>query len=356
MRIDRLTKSVQWSLGVGIIRYCSLLQLLAQLNSLSPAIETNLSLIFIVLLAIFLSFCSWTMSKPSKSKSASDKQMDGLIHQFCGITGANPRDAKRYLEKYKRLDAAMDAYYIDLSSGQTGRGSAGVSTSKLNQLFDQYKDPDGEDITVDGTIKFCEDLGVDPEDVVLLAVAYELKSPRLGDWSKKGWVDGWKSLGCDTIPSMRNALPRLRENLGADQDYFQQVYNYTFDFSRPAGQRSLALDMAQGFWAILISHGLQGGALSHINSREEEDDEEEEDDDDDMDGEEGWKEEYTQWWFEFLNEKGGKGISKDTWQMFLEFVRTIDSRFEKYDAEAAWPSTLDDFVDYAKERLASGGA
>lgn len=73
--------------------------------------------------------------------------------------------------------------------------------------------------------------------------------------------------------------------------------------------------MAQGFWAILISHGLQGGALSHINSREEEDDEEEEDDDDDMDGEEGWKEEYTQWWFEFLNEKGGKGISKDTWQM-----------------------------------------
>lgn len=144
MRIDRLTKSVQWSLGVGIstivrhfpngsrpytrlqpVRYCSLLQLLALLNSLSPAIETNLSSIFIVLLAIFLSFCSWTMvsiircygecpysteadvnsiwnssakplpahscreqSKPSKSKSASDKQMDGLIHQFCGITGA----------------------------------------------------------------------------------------------------------------------------------------------------------------------------------------------------------------------------------------------------------------------------
>ena len=88
------------------------------------------------------------------------------------------------------------------------------STSKLNQLFDQYKgmflsptlalgcltwmnfsDPDGENIAVDGTIRLCEDLSVDPEDVVLLAVAYELKSPGMGEWTRKGWVDGWKAIG-----------------------------------------------------------------------------------------------------------------------------------------------------------------
>lgn len=57
-------------------------------------------------------------------------------------------------------------------------------------------DPEGEDITVDGTIRFCQDLAVDPEDVVLLAVAFELKSPRMGEWERKGWVDGWKALGC----------------------------------------------------------------------------------------------------------------------------------------------------------------
>ena len=56
-------------------------------------------------------------------------------------------------------------------------------------------DADGEDITIDGTIKLCEDLDVDPEDVVLLAVAYELKSPSMGQWSRKGWTDGWKALG-----------------------------------------------------------------------------------------------------------------------------------------------------------------
>ncbi|KAH9943899.1 Cullin binding-domain-containing protein [Amylocystis lapponica] len=107
---------------------------------------------------------------------------------------------------------------------------------------------------------------------------------------------------------MKAALARLRDKLGADAEYFQQVYNYTFEFSRPAGQRSLAGDMAQGFWALLIPHGLQGGALAHVASGDD-------DEDDDMGEEEGWRDEFTQWWFDFLTEKGGKGISKDTWQM-----------------------------------------
>lgn len=40
---------------------------------------------------------------------------------------------------------------------------------------------------------------MNPEDVVLLAVAFELKSPRVGEWNRKGWTDGWKSLGCVLI-------------------------------------------------------------------------------------------------------------------------------------------------------------
>ncbi len=78
--------------------------------------------------------------------------------------------------------------------------------------------------------------------------------------------------------------------------------------------------MAQGFWALLIPHGLQGGALSHVASPSAPD----EDGDAPMDGstgpEEGWKEEYTQWWFEFLEQSGIKGVSKDVWQMVSSIV------------------------------------
>ena len=58
-----------------------------------------------------------------------------------------------------------------------------------------FLEPGGEDITIDGTIKFCADLEVNPEDVVLLAIAYELKSPGIGQWTKQGWMEGWRFLG-----------------------------------------------------------------------------------------------------------------------------------------------------------------
>ncbi len=40
---------------------------------------------------------------------------------------------------------------------------------------------------------------------------------------------------------MKTTLQKLREQLATDTDYFRHVYNYTFEFSRPAGQRSLGM-------------------------------------------------------------------------------------------------------------------
>ncbi|KAJ7493495.1 Cullin binding-domain-containing protein [Mycena latifolia] len=276
-----------------------------------------------------------------------DKKMEENIAQFCGVTGASVKDAKKFLDKYKRVDVAVDAYYGDpqaLAAAAPPPKAAAASTSKLNTLFDKYKDPDSADITVDGTIRMCSDLEVDPEDVVLLAVAYELKSPHMAEWNRAGWLEGWKNIGCDTLPAMKAALGRLRTKLGQDPAYFQKVYNHTFDFARVEGARSIAIDTAQAFWGLLLPHGMAGGALSHVDANG----------DSVMDGG-GWREEHVQWWFEFLGERGGKGVSKDTWVMFLDFARTIDAQFKTYDAEGAWPSTIDDFVEWARERIAAQG-
>lgn len=149
---------------------------------------------------------------------------------------------------------------------------------------------------------------------------------------------------------MQTALPRLRDKLANDPKYFTSVYNYTFEFAKTGGQRSIGVDTAIAFWGLLIPHGLTGMALAH-DSDEDTDDE----DDAPMETEEGWRPEFTHWWFEFLNTKGGKGVSKDTWTMvgsltlcrfspilpqdtplrlqFLDFVRTIDSKFLNHDYE-----------------------
>jgi DCN1-like protein 1/2 len=86
----------------------------------------------------------------------------------------------------------------------------------------------------------------------------------------------------------------------------------------------------------------------------QDDDDDNEAEDVNMDeGVEGWKEEHLQWWFDFLNERGGKGVTKDTWVMvctptnspsprnftyswhsiikFFAFIRSIDAKFSKYN-------------------------
>ena len=68
----------------------------------------------------------------------------------------------------------------------------------------------------------------------------------------------------------------------------------------------------------MLPHAISGGALAHV----------EDDDDDDDDGfmrgdglpsSQGWSDKHTEWWFDFLSEKGGKGISRDTWTMVCYF-------------------------------------
>ena len=93
--------------------------------------------------------------------------------------------------------------------------------------------------------------------------------------------------------------------------------------------------MAQGFWQLLIPHGLEGGALSHVPAGAA--GLQDEDGDEPMDGstggsEEGWQSQHTQWWFEFLEQSGIKGVSKDVWQMVSGFsmsvARVVDARRE----------------------------
>lgn len=293
----------------------------------------------------------------SRSPTKLTRAQEDAVADFVGITGAQIRQARSYIEKYKRLDAAIDAYYSNPPSAPSRGAGGGPSTTKINALFDKYKDPEPLDpnadlINIEGTMTFCEDLGVDPADVILLALAYELQSPRMGEWPRKGWVDGLKSLGVDSISGIQDVLPSLRSKLTSNPKYFEKVYQHTFQFGLSEGQRSLAIDTAKAFWEILLPAGLSGGALSHISSTNDEDDYAMQSDDN---GQATWTAKHTQWWFDFLTQKGEKGVSKDTWNMFRLFVRTIDPKFASYNVEEAWPSTVDSFVEYAQELVAKEG-
>lgn len=256
-------------------------------------------------------------------------QRTALEREFTDVTGATAKQAQSTLSKHGyKLDAALDAYFNDAGDVPPA-APTGTNRSKLNQLFDSYKDPDTDSILVDGTLRFCQDLGVDPEDVVLLAVAYELKSPAVAEFPREGWLSGWTHLRCDTVPAMQNVLPQLRAKLGSDPQYFATVYSATFEFAKSPGQRSLPLETAESFWNLLLPHAVRGGALQGAPAP--------------------WSIAQLASWYAFLRETKVKGISKDTWSMFLEFLKAVDPQFSAYDEEAAWPSIIDDFVVWARE-------
>jgi DCN1-like protein 1/2 len=48
---------------------------------------------------------------------------------------------------------------------------------------------------MNGTMRYLETLGLDPEDPAVLVLAYCLRSPSLGIFSRQGFVEGWRSLG-----------------------------------------------------------------------------------------------------------------------------------------------------------------
>lgn len=252
--------------------------------------------------------------------------------EFIEIAGTSPAEATRILKLHAyRLQPALDAFYNDpaamrLADAHRAAGKGGQSAKKLNKLWEKYRDStNAEETDVDGTIRYCDDLGISPDDVVMLAIAWYTKAPTMGRFRRESWVDAWKASRNDTIELQREYVDTLRNDLKSS-DTFRQVYNFTFDYAKNEGQKSMMLDVASDLWTLLVP----------------------------LDPTANFSAEHLEWWIDFLVRRGSKAVSKDTWILFLEFTRTIDPEFSQHDEEAAWPSVIDDFVDFARARLLKG--
>ncbi|GAA5987880.1 hypothetical protein JCM11641_003519 [Rhodosporidiobolus odoratus] len=227
------------------------------------------------------------------------------INQFVQVTGASSADASRFLKAAGwRLDRAMDTYFSVTSKASAQVPSASV-LKNLDTLWAQYRDASTPDeIAMEGTMRYCEDIGVDPEEPVMLALAWFTKAPTMGRFSKKPWMDAWQAAVCDNVEKQRQHVVQLRSQL-ADADVFRRVYNYAFDYVKADGQKSMQFEIAQALWSVLVP----------------------------LDPASSFPPEHLMWWCDFLQQQGAKAVSKDTWNLFLDFVRTIDSSFVRYDEE-----------------------
>lgn len=145
------------------------------------------------------------------------------------------------------------------ASESKDKKSAGPDKSQANltAMFDHYAGPyllhlytlsaeplhspgkGAEKMDFDATQAYCNDLSVELDDVVVLAVAELTKAPTMGYFDRKPWVDAWKSVKKDSIAGQKDYIKTLRSNLSSDQAYFTKVYAFCFDYAKEAGQKSL---------------------------------------------------------------------------------------------------------------------
>jgi hypothetical protein len=71
-----------------------------------------------------------------------------------------------------------------------------LDSSKRINAHGNAIDPDDDDtIGEDGILKFCEDIAVDPQDIVVLIISWKMNAQIMCTFTRSEWLQGMKALG-----------------------------------------------------------------------------------------------------------------------------------------------------------------
>ncbi|CAO2639679.1 DCN1-like protein 4, partial [Lemmus lemmus] len=210
-----------------------------------------------------------------------------------------------------------DSMYRKYESPRIKTDEEAFSSKRCLEWFYEYAGTD-DVVGPEGMEKFCEDIGVEPENVVMLVLAWKLDAQNMGYFTLQEWLKGMTALQCDTTEKLRATLDYLRSLLN-DTTNFKLIYRYAFDFAREKDQRSLDINTAKCMLGLLLGKIWPLFPVFH----------------------------------QFLEQSKYKVINKDQWCNVLEFSRTISLDLSNYDEDGAWPVLLDEFVEWYKDKQMS---
>eukprot|EP00049_Salpingoeca_infusionum_P018675 m.358283 g.358283 ORF g.358283 m.358283 type:complete len:250 (-) comp18102_c0_seq1:501-1250(-) len=211
-------------------------------------------------------------------------------------------------------DRAANLFF---DSGPKAAGPSKATKKSITAFFDKYKAAATDTIDIDGTMQLCADLGVDPSDLVMLAIACACGVKAMGTFTRDEFTDGMVTLGVSSFKELQRNLDAIRTRYKQGED-FTAMYLFAFDFSKQPQQKNLDVSLAIMLWRLLL-----GESYPLIDQ-----------------------------WCEFCEQSGKNAVNKDTWNLFLEFVQVVGGDLSKHDPTEAWPSLIDEFVEWMEEKSA----
>ncbi|KAF2111468.1 Cullin binding-domain-containing protein [Lophiotrema nucula] len=260
-------------------------------------------------------------------------QQKSAISQFQNFTQADRNTAIRWLKSSGWVaDQAVNGYF---SGGGGATSNTSGSESKLRSLFDKYRDDPKNSpdiIGVDGSMKYLDAIGVNLEGLDSFAAMEIIQAPSMGEISRDGFVNGWAAVGADSIEKQKAHINFLKKSLPSDKTKFTEIYKFSFQLGKTAQQKAIPLENAAGFWELLFSSPMSPVQWRTPNSP------------------------WIDWWGEFLTSKWKKSVNKDMWNETLKFAQMTldDEQISFWNEESSWPSVIDDFVEFVKEKRGGG--
>jgi len=259
------------------------------------------------------------------------------LHDHADPT-ANCPDTHRYAGHSHSHHVSESKIYVELTRPHSERhsvekkrtlhatSSSGSDTAleaHAQVLFERYCDLPTEDcISVSGLESLCDDLGLEPDDFLLLLLAWQCNAAMMCRLTRSEFVTGCRLLKATTTDGILSRLKDVAVDVQRDKNKFRDMYRWAYAFALDTSvlQRSLPLDIAVAMWRLVFSGSDVVPKILPC-------------------------------WLEFLEKRDDiHSISRDTWEMFLVFVTKIGDNLDSYDESEAWPSLLDDFVEYENDR------
>ncbi|KAH3745012.1 DCN1-like protein 4/5 [Pelomyxa schiedti] len=192
----------------------------------------------------------------------------------------------------------------------------GFDPEDLEAMFKQFETPPGEGkIGPDGIEQLCTELGVVPEDISVLVLAWHLNAQEMGFFSREEFIGGLEKLKIDNIVKFRAQMTVFRDELN-DFTKFREVYRFAFFFAKEKESKILDIGAVDPMLKLLTEGRYP----------------------------------FTPTFREFLQDTGKKSMNLDQWTNFLDFSRSVKKDFAGYDETSAWPVLLDEYVEWAKEK------
>jgi DCN1-like protein 1/2 len=121
------------------------------------------------------------------------------------------------------------------------------------------------------------------------------------------------------IGNLKSHMPQWRSLVKDDLAAFTEMYFHLYDFVRGDDEKLLPVDRALAAWQVLLPEQDKFPLASM--------------------------------WAQWVTTEFKRGVTRDLWRQLWEFARKIKS-LDVYDHNDKWPTALDDFVDWARDKLA----